>query len=291
MPLTGEHSRRTMDIKATISKKDAMKLPLKDQRGIGHLGVILVLVVVGVGAMGWWVVVKSGDNGAEKALQAAIKNAHCDYDDSDICKFFASWKAQQYYTVESTLKGKTNSTSIVQAEGTKKSHMTLKGETSYETIVIDNTLYTKAANGTWWKQSLNSTDSTNYSDNTSSKLPEPSAEDSAKVTYKKMGKETCGQYNCFKYQVVNASDAQSNTYIWFDDHDYQLRRTQTINNDGTEYDATFSYEKVHISEPSPVKELQPGQYLVPGQSEPSSTPSVGNLQDIQKLMDQYQNAN
>ena len=271
-----------------------MKLALKDQRGIGHLGIVLALaVIIGVGAVGWWVLVKNSDNAAEKALQTALKNAKCDYDDNDLCKFFTSWKAQRYYTVESTVKGGKagNTTSTIQAEGDKKSHMVLRGETNYETIAIDDTLYTKAANGTWWRQTLSSTDVGSYSDNTSSKLPEPSREDSAKATYKKLGKETCGQFNCFKYQVVDASSTQSNSYIWFDDHNYQLRRAQTINNDGTEYDASFSYEKVHISEPSPVKDLQPGQYLLPGQSEPTSTPSVGNLQDIQKLIDQYQNAN
>src|SRR5438045_8611270 len=125
-----------------------------NQRGFGHVGVILAIVVVlAVGAAGWYVFQKnhkSPTSAANKTLQDAIKNAKCDYSDKDLCKFFTSWKTQNYYTVVSTNEsGGEKSTSTVQSEGKDKAHITVSGTTPYETIVIGNVMYTKASNGTW----------------------------------------------------------------------------------------------------------------------------------------------
>lgn len=274
-----------------------MNKSLRNQRGVGHLGLIVaVLVVVAAGAVGWYVYNKNQDkpsNSLDASVQEAIKNAKCEYDDKDLCKFFSGWKAQQYYTMASTSEADGQKTSMtIMAEGDDKSHMKVDGEMSYEVITIGKTTYTKAADGTWWKQTLPETEADKYTADSQLSIDEPEGDnnDVTKTSYKKLGKEACGDLTCFKYQEVDPS-SKTTTYLWFDDKDYQLRRTQTVEEDGSKYDATFSYSKVSISEPKPVKELGPNQYLVPGQSEPTTLPATGDgpsPEELEALMQQYQ---
>lgn len=271
-----------------------MKSTLKNQRGIAHIGIILAVVVLVVaGFVGWWVWKNNDDSSTlDKSVRDAIKNAKCDYDDKDLCKFFTGWKAQDSYEFKATAtqNGK-ESTTTVRTQGDDKFSMKLEGELAYEIIQIDNVLYTKASDGTWWKQTLPATDANAYKEDSDVDFAEPdSGVAGQKISYKKIGKEKCGDLTCFKYQVVDPADAKTTTYIWFDDKDYQLRRMQTTSETMT-YDATYSYNKVSISEPSPVKELGANQYLVPGQSEPVTLPDTGDMpteEELEQLMQQYQ---
>lgn len=268
----------------------------KDQRGVGHLGLILaVVVVLAIGGVGYFVYNKNkngGTNAADAALQDALKNAKCDYDDKDLCKFFTSYKAQKYFTVNSVSESDGQKTTMsLKSEGTDKSYLKLGGDTPYEVITIGQTTYTKAADGTWWKQTTKNDTATDLKNEASVDLEEPGSTETAKTTYKKIGKEACGGLTCFKYQEIDPNDTGTTSYLWFDDEDYQLRRTQTTSSDGSKSDSTYSYNKVNISEPSPVKELGENQYLVPGASEPTTLPSVGDgpsEEELRQLMEQYQ---
>lgn len=264
----------------------------RDQRGIGHIGIILAIVVVLVaGGVGWWVWQKNkNDKGTATQSQLdAVKNAKCDYEDKDICKFFASWKATDYYTMSATTEaGDKTSTITAQSEGDDKTHITLGGELTYEIITIGNVLYTKAGD-TWYKQTLAEPEIEEHTNSAEVTFTEPSQDDEVPITYKKIGTEKCGDHTCFKYQIMNDGLPGTTQYIWFDDKNYQLRRVQ-VSDESSTYDATFNYEKVSIKEPSPVKDLAPNQYIVPGQSEPTTLPSSGdipNAEDLQNLMNQY----
>jgi outer membrane lipoprotein-sorting protein len=206
-----------------------------------------------------------------------------------LCKFFTGWKALKSYSYEGTTTqsdGK-KTVSTIKAEGDDKFYMKLSGDTTYEIIQIGNVLYTKAADGTWWKQTLPETDADKYKGNNDVDFTEPDTENDG-VTYKKIGTEKCGVLTCFKYQVVDPGNTSTTTYVWFDDKDYQLRRMQTTTPEYT-WDSTYSYGNVSVSEPSPVKELGPNQYIVPGQSEPTTLPSVGDSpsEEVNQLMQQY----
>jgi hypothetical protein len=273
------------------------KLFSNNQKGIGHLGLILaVVVVLAAGGAGYFVYSKNKNGGYSNAtIKAALENAKCDYDDEDLCKFFTGWKALGAYSmVATTTDGSTTSTMSVKSEGDDKSHVKLTGEMDMEIVTIGDATYTKAADGTWWKQTQTTSDeSTNYNDDIKTAFDEPSTTAEAdKTSYKKLGKEKCGELNCFKYQVVDPADTANDSYLWFDDRDYQLRRTQTVSKDGkTNFDAIFSYDDVNIKEPSPVKELGPNQYLTPGATEPTTIPEAGDIpteEEIQQLMEQYQ---
>jgi hypothetical protein len=108
-----------------------------------------------------------------------------------------------------------------------------------------------------------------------SDTPEPASQE---PTYKKIGKEACGNLTCFKYEVVDPSSPGKQT-LWFDDKDYQLRRMR-IESEGTVSDQVFAYSSVSITAPSPTKDLGPNQYIVPGQSEPVTMPSADELKAL-----------
>lgn len=269
-----------------------MKYLSKNQGGFGYLGILIAIVVVlGAGAVGWWVMNRDKDEGGvDSSLREAIQSAKCTYNDEDLCKFFTGWKAQKYYTVTSVSEVEGQKSSFVVRVDGEKTHLKMDGALAYEVITIDKTSYTKAGD-TWWKQTTPNEAATSYESQANVDFEEPvSGETANKTTYEKLGKEKCGDFTCFKYKAADPT-TETTTFLWFDDDEYQLRRTQNIAG-GTTYDATYSYEKVSINVPSPVKDLGPDQYIIPGQSEPTTLPSAGDdmptPEELEQLMQQYQ---
>lgn len=256
------------------------------ERGVGHVGVIVaVVVLLVVGGVGWWVWQKNNT-----PQQKAIKNAECNYEDKDICKFFASWNATDQYTFETSSQQDGQTVTMkIQVDGQDKTHVTFSGDLNYETITIGNALYTKAGD-TWYKQTLSAEEVSNYQGDVDADFTEPT--EGGKVTYTKVGTEDCGDRECFKYEMVDADQPGVKTYLWFDTKDYLLRRMQVVNADGTTTEMTVTYDSGSISEPSPVKELGENQYIVPGQSEPTTLPDAGDMEmteeELQNLINQYQ---
>ncbi len=250
------------------------------QQGIAHVGLVLLLAVVlgGVGFAGYRVFSKNKDNPAQ--INKSSKTNHgagCTEPDKNICTFISRWKANKYYTVVSktTAEGVTTE-STYKAEGDKKFHLIATGSTPYEMIVIDGATYTKAADGTWWKQAAKPEDATRYT-----KSFDPAAD---KTIYKKLGTESCALLTCYKYQAVSSPSPDDKEYIWFDIKDHQLRKTRSETKDGTISESTFNYDRVSITVPNPVKELGPSQIMMPGASEPTTMPEAGSLQDYQSSL-------
>lgn len=260
----------------------------KDQRGIGHTGVIVIIIVVlAVAGVGWWVWNK---NKNDTPQQQAIDSAKCDYEDKDICKFFAAWKATDNYAIESTTTSDGQTVKmVIKIDGKDKTAVSFTGAMDYETITIGDTLYTKAGD-TWYKRTLTADEVKDYQADTDVDLTEPT--NGGKITYTKVGTEDCGEHKCYKYEVKDADNPDTTQYLWFDTKTYQLRRVQITDQDGNTFDSTFSYDKVSVSEPSPAKELAPNQYIVPGQSEPTTLPDAGDTEmseeELQNLINQYQ---
>lgn len=270
--------------------------PFRDSRGVAHLLiVIIVLVVVGaIGFVGYSVYSKQQDkaaSGGAGAIAKAIAEASCEDADKNICKFMASWKLHDNYTVNmtSTHEGKTE-TSVYKIDGDKKTHFASSGETSYEFVVIDDVTYTKASNGVWWKQKatpatkeVTETAKPDFEEDT----PKDENKEVSKTTYKNLGTEACGKLTCYKYQVVDPNNTESTELIWFDTKDYQLRKMRSEGKDGAVTEQTYSYDKVTIKVPSPVKDLGPNQYLMPGEAEPVTLPdpSAMNLEGLGGYVD------
>ncbi|MGH7157826.1 MAG: hypothetical protein ACREGD_01985 [Candidatus Saccharimonadales bacterium] len=259
---------------------------LANQRGVGHVGVIVAIVVIlAAGGVGWWV----WQNQSKSPQQEAIRNAVCDYDDKDICKFFAAWKVTDSYSVEAVTEvaGSDPSTLLFEVEG-DKIHVLLAGALKYETITIGNMLYTKSGD-VWYKQTLSEEETERYQASVDTDFAEPT--EGGAITYVKAGTEDCGDLKCYKYEVVDSGAPEIKQYLWFDTKDYQLRRLQIVESGGTTTNMTVSYKKVKISEPSPVEELGEGQ-SVPGQDQPVPLPSTGDgsidQAELESYLQQYQ---
>jgi hypothetical protein len=249
-----------------------VKLAFKDdQRGIAHVVeiVIIAVIVLGVGGFIAWRVMDSQKQNASTGGNQ-LANVPCDLSDKDLCKFFSSWKASGQYKVTSsqTADGKTSTSTYEASDNGKNYRMTMSGEgVPYEIIGIGDTLYTKDnSDGKWWKQQLpkeqESTVKGNYNydfEAPKSDTPEPASQE---PTYKKIGKEACGNLTCFKYEVVDPSSSGKQT-LWFDDKDYQLRRA-LIESEGTVSDQIFEYSSVSITAPSPTKDLGSDPLYLPG---------------------------
>lgn len=258
------------------------KLFATDQRGMGHVGIIVaVVVILAVGGIGYFVWQKNKDSSSSPALSAEQQAAldasfeECKKtENEDLCKYYRSVGAPQQYTtiVTTTESDGVTSKMTIQSEGTDKSYTKLEGETTYESITIGNSTYTRTPDGTWWKQTQQDAETTE-DDGNAANFDFPDITEDAPTTptirFEALGKEACDNRNCFKFRATDESGAIT---IWFDDKDYLLRQ-MTMENDGGTTQSIYSYDKVTIKEPSPVKELGPNQYLVPGQSEPTTLPN------------------
>jgi hypothetical protein len=264
------------------------------QRGFAHV-IAIVAVIVMLGALGYvgfraFSNKSIGDRAAEAVASiAASKECMDEYSDKDLCKFISSWNINEKFKLESTttFEGQT-SKSVMTIDG-ESSYYMMDGEFAMEVITIGDTTYTKAGD-TWWKQTAVKADEAEpVPSKDDFKFEEPKAETEEKdlTKYVKVGKEACGDLNCFKYQVVDPKDAEMTEYIWFDDKDYLIRRTLSEDSDGTKSDSVFSYDNISVKVPSPVKELAPNQYIVPGQSEPQTMPDGPSEAELQEMMNQY----
>ncbi len=249
----------------------------KDSRGVAPVVLIIVAAVVlaGIGFVAYRVATK--DKSSDSLLSTAEQKAaaaECEKkNDKDLCKFMTSWKANQKYRM--TITDQDGQKSTFEIDGNKSRMSMPMNGAPYEVITIDKTTYTKAGE-TWYKQTHND-QSDQFAEDFKVDFDEPSDSEEVEdtTTYKNLGKEACGDLQCFKYQVIT-DDSEETEFIWFDDNDYQLRRVRSESKDGAT-EMTFEYDNVSISEPSPVKELQPNQHIMPGQSEPMTMPDMSQF--------------
>jgi len=228
-----------------------------------------------------------------KGLNGQVLNSNCKLNDKDLCKFVSNFKGLENMSAKSVtmIDGK-KTESTMEIQGTDKSHITSsvggKEESNY--IAIGSTTYMKDySDNKWWKLTIDTKDSS-ASGKTDWKAEfEKSVNDSTdKTTYKKIGKEACGNLTCLKYQVIDPQITDSTEYIWFDTKNFSLRKTQSETK-GVLTETTFTYDGVNITAPSPVKEMTSAadtyQSLLNGQGGGAAsglTPEqLKQLQDLQ----------
>jgi hypothetical protein len=254
------------------------RLP-KDTRGLAHVGLIAIAVLVlAVVAFAGWRVMENNANSKSKDKTATV----CDTDDQDLCKFLFSFKSVDSYraTVASKDSKGAQTTATFETDSDGDSRVLVKGikvkdkSVSFEYIVIGKTIYFKSSDGNWWKQALSTEKEKEYTSSYDFDLEEPDStkDPAAQIKYKSVGQDYCDIYWCFKYQVIDPGNPGSVQYIWFDTQQYLLRR-MTTNSGGTSTDVSFKYVDITIGAPSSVKILGPNQYILPGQSKPATLPS------------------
>lgn len=270
---------------------------MKKQAGFAPILLVLVIVVI-LAVGGGFFFMKT--KGSTSPLTTIVSNAlpkqlndKCDYQDPDICKFINSFSESKSVEISSVLTaqdGKKTETRFAQTDGTKSQIvMSENGKESWNTITIGDTTYTKDySDNKWWKQTTKKGNDTlknkiEFKINLTT-TPEPSVKP-VLDTYKKLGKEACGKLQCFKYQVISADGTDSTQFIWFDDREYQLRKTRSEEKNGSVDVSEYRYDGLSINAPSPVKEATDDQVILPGGSSVQMTDEEKKqIEEIQKSM-------
>lgn len=239
---------------------------------ISIVGVVILLGVVGF--LFWNNVGKktAGDVALDVASQKV--RAECEKEaDKDICKFLTNWKQSEKYRMTSVTEDGTKSVYEMDGNNTR---MKTDGEYAYEVITIGKVTYTKAGS-TWYKSSIKPREGDTM-EVRKVEFDEPAdssnEENKSTTTYKLIGKEACGNMQCFKYQIVDSTDSSATNYVWFDDEDYLIRKSSNESADG-KYETTYEYDNISVKEPSPVKDLAPDEFIMPGATEPTKSLEFG----------------
>ncbi|MFA5932693.1 MAG: hypothetical protein WCV81_00335 [Microgenomates group bacterium] len=241
---------------------------MSKQAGVAPIAIIIAVVVVLLAGGGYFLASKSGSlPSSVPGLPGGISlNPDCKHNDPDLCKFLNNANSIKDYSIKGVYTApQVKSESLFEISGEDKFHMVTSenGKESYNVITLGDTTYTKDyIDNKWWKQKATKQveDIKNQSE---FKVTTDSKPEEDKTTYKSMGKEACGSKQCFKYQQINPDMKDAVEYIWFDDKEYLVRR-QRVEAAGTVSESEFSYGKISINEPSPVKE---------GSSESAAFPS------------------
>lgn len=272
------------------------------QRQKGFAPLLIVIIVVVVIGVGYVLMQKSGKAPVVPGLGSVGLNPNCKYNDPDLCKFFNKMMTGDMFkngfsgTSTTTDKSGKKMVSRFESVGSDKTHMMTSenGKETFNFIKIGNASYMKDySDGTWIKTVMEEPKTTegkqtggfSPEDMKNMFSKEKTAED--KTIFKKIGKEACGPYSCFKYQSINPDMADITQYIFFDDATYTMRKTQTVSKDGMVTEFEFDYNPVSITEPSPLKASPPAGTKVP----PIGPPGTGtdmSQEELQKLMQQYQ---
>jgi hypothetical protein len=253
-----------------VRRKRSIKPEAGKISGKAIIGIAVLVIVVAGGAF-FFAKSNGSSSSPLNGLVKAPLNANCELKDPDLCKFYNNWQNVKDYSITSTSKDKTGESgdSVFEISG-ENSHMLVKqnGKDAMEIINIDKTTYTKDyTDNKWWKHTYepdkNNDLTKDITDKT--KFDESKAVED-KTTYKSLGKEACGDLQCFKYQMVSPDDAGSTELIWFDDRDYLLRKQSSTDKEGNTSESVFAYNGVHIAVPAPVKEGSAEQMYAPQMS-------------------------
>jgi hypothetical protein len=251
------------------------KLLYKDERGLGQVVVIvIVLLVVGAaGFAGWRVVQNKMTPAAAKttAGKAVVSACMKIYSDKNVCNAAAvnSDFAKQAYTAVVTSTDAQGQASKITLESDGKgntSFTTEAGGQGISTIEIGTTVYTKMAGSTTWTKYTSNAPTTNPSSDVKSQFSDASTPAAKRIQYKNLGKEKCGSVTCAKYQMIDPATPGTTTYGWFSTKDYRIQRISTKSAEGSS-DFVITYTSVKITAPSPVTDAASATTGVPTQAE------------------------
>ncbi len=256
-----------------------MKL-YKNQHGMLNPIVIVVIVValVGAGFAGWRVYDKnksdasttsnSATTGASTADKAntLIAKEEClkAFDDKDFCKFASNWEQIKNTKSIFTTKGSDGKTTVMTIEASGDDTSSVIKEEGKEIaayITLNKTTYMKNIDDNTWYKFATTNNETSQDPGAETEemfdFESQVTDTQDTVTYKKIGKERCGELECLKYQIIDTADTETiESFIWFDTKDYRLAKMTTKQKDGSNTEATFEYPaSISVKEPSPVKDI------------------------------------
>ena len=262
-----------------------------NQQGFTHVLLVLIAVVViaAIGFAGWRVMESNkskdsvnttadskSDAASTAASSAELKAAEDEClkqnIDKDLCKAFSELAEMKQFKLTSTSVSDGNTTTAEYVFDNGKSYSKILGDIGYEIIVIGEDTYTKGKDY-WWKQpksTATATDTvpTEYASEDDYKLDVTSKENNQPISYIRLGEEACDKLTCIKFEMKDPATPDTKSYVWVDTKEHKVRRMQTIDTSATT-DIMYVYDNVSVDVPTPVKELQAGQYVLPGSDDVS----------------------
>lgn len=251
-------------VKKSLRKPSKKKVISLKPRGVSKVVVLAVVGAVLLGGAGFFLWSQQSGGSLSSAVPFAkpALNPNCELNDPELCKFMNNWQVQENYTVatKSTLEGM-NIESVYQMSGQDKYRMVSKqnGKEVSNIVSIGDTTYTlDYTDNKWWKYTVNAQDAdTSTTENVQEQFSFDAEESKNTTKYTFVAKEACGDLQCFKYEVVSHDMGEMKQYMWFDDKEYLMRKMTVEGESGEKNESIFSYDKVTIVEPSPVKEGMP----------------------------------
>lgn len=233
-----------------------MKQISLNERGFSTIIIVAIIAAVlalGGGAYYFMNRDDSDANTSSSNPQSIAANEAClSYiDDTDFCTFASNWSLDE--NVTTTINTEEGSVMVIKSDGAN-SHSTITASDGpqSEVIILDGASYIKnSEDGTWMKfgDAGSATPVEDYTPEIN--FEEEASKDTFSVT--RVGEEACGELTCLKYQLVDTTTPDTETFVWFDTEDFKARRMTTKNAEGLS-ELTFSYEAVTITEPSPIVE-------------------------------------
>jgi hypothetical protein len=239
------------------------------ERGFGHVGlVLLVVVVLGViGFVGYTVAGKSGvgkkasttttATTATTEVAAADQGCVTTYKDENLCKFAAKGGALDKLAFSATAAvtgGEDAGEFTLLNDGKGNTSVVMSGGgLAFNAVSYGGHSYIKNDQGSWTDYGADSED-TNPAKDMNLVL-------GSGLTYTPSGKEACGSLTCFKYDLKDDTSPNAQQTVWFDTKSYLARKWSDVSTDDTTGAVTttvmtISYPgKVSVSKPSPVVSL------------------------------------
>ncbi|MCL5093834.1 MAG: hypothetical protein M1355_01775 [Patescibacteria group bacterium] len=276
---------------ATQNTQPAAAVPQK--KGKGKLLVIILFILAVLGVGGYFGYKQVTAYLAQKAILA-----QCKYKDATICRHLYNLKEIKYMSAKSAMTDKSGKKSEYAYDMNGDRYHTIateNGKEIFNTIAIADKVYMKDYSDNKWWMSKNNKDVEKNFDEFEPDYQVEENDTKTQIAYKYIGKEKVNGVNCYKYQVSDPNNKDmTEDLIWFDTKDYLLRKMSSKDKDGNTYEETFSYNKVEINEPSPVKEATSQLDMLGGLRNALPNENIDQMQqDAQNAIDalmKYYNA-
>jgi hypothetical protein len=263
--LTGKPDMQSKEVNAQTGSASTAKVVYDIQ---GNDGLVYVFTVNLVKEGSDWKVLnfestkKSGGSSGSSSSAVSVNKEVQDkcmaqVKDTTFCKFAGAFgNVGDYSAVMTSVADGNMTTATMAISSGGNSSMTVKenGTTSATIVVYNGSTYVQDPSDQQWIK-YTAADAPSVLDIKKEFVTTGFKNDSGKNDqYFNKGTETVDGKDCYKYQVVDTDKPNQQGFMWFDKDSYLLRKLS--NSDaGTELSMTFSYGKVSIDQPSPVKTM------------------------------------
>jgi hypothetical protein len=189
-------------------------------------------------------------------------------DDPDLCKFAAASEStaqRSYRSVMTVVEDSSTAVTTTDYENADRSRwvVQLNGQETDAFIMLDADGYVRDRNNGDWAHyhddSFAPTDSTATIEKFDFTKADSEDVKEFRDNYRRVGEESCGDLECYKYEIVLKDDEDSKILLWFDKNEYLLRRYQTQET-ASSTNTQYSYEPVSITAPSPVRTVSEEEF-------------------------------